>query len=308
MNPAFSVIAFTTLSGAGYGMLTWLGLRYAWRPLPLSREFAITLFAMALLLVSVGLISSLLHLGKPGRAWRAVSQWRSSWLSREGLLALATYAPALGLVSLIWVGAFDGAARLLGVLIAAMSLATVAATAMIYQSLRTIPAWSDRRVLPGYLLYALLTGGALLLMLLSVTGWRPATPLLAAAAIALVLLAILKRSYWRAIDLGEPREDRASAVGMAANRVVRSFERPHSAENFVTREMGFALARRHARILRRITLALSCAIPLLMLLGLWLHGPAMVLLAIAACSLLLGAMVERWLFFAQARHVVMVYY
>lgn len=308
MNPAFSVIAFTTLSGSGYGMLAWLGMRYAWRPLPLSREFAITLFCVALLLVSLGLVSSLLHLGKPGRAWRAVSQWRSSWLSREGLLALATYAPALGLVSLIWVGAFDGAARLLGLLVTAMSLATVAATAMIYKSLRTIPAWSDRRVLPGYLLYALLTGGALLLVLLSVTDWRPATPVLAAAAVALALLAILKRSYWRAIDLGEPREDRASALGMPANRTVRSFERPHSSENFVTHEMGFVLARRHARTLRLIALVLSSGIPLLALLGVWLHGPTTTLLAIAAASILLGAMVERWLFFAQARHVVMVYY
>src|SRR3546814_14286363 len=77
MKPAFSVIFFTTLSGAGYGMLFWLGLRYAWQPLPLSREFALVLFALALALVSIGLLSSLLHLGRPARAWRALSQWHS---------------------------------------------------------------------------------------------------------------------------------------------------------------------------------------------------------------------------------------
>jgi DMSO reductase anchor subunit len=308
MNPAFSVIAFTTLSGTGYGMLAWLGLRYAWRALPLSREFAATLFAVALALVSIGLLSSLLHLGQPGRAWRAVSQWRSSWLSREGVLALATYAPAIGLVCLIWLGAFDDASRLLGLLQAAMAIATVCATAMIYASLRTIPAWSDRHVLPGYVLYALLSGGAVLLTLLSLTGWRARLPELLGAMAGLVLLALLKLSYWRAIDRKELPGDRASALGMPQGRELHGFERPHTGENFVTREMGFVLARKHARPLRAIAIALSVMLPLLALLGIALHGPETPLWTAAAASLLLGAMVERWLFFAQARHVVMRYY
>jgi hypothetical protein len=46
------------------------------------------------LLVSLGLLSSTFHLGHPERAWRAFSQWRSSWLSREGVAAVATYLPA----------------------------------------------------------------------------------------------------------------------------------------------------------------------------------------------------------------------
>ena len=50
---------------------------------------SMTLSAAAFaLLVSAGLLSSVGHLGKPLRAWRAFSQWRSSWLSREGVAAL----------------------------------------------------------------------------------------------------------------------------------------------------------------------------------------------------------------------------
>src|SRR3546814_9410200 len=101
MKPAFSVIFFTTLSGAGYGMLFWLGLRYAWQPLPLSRDFALVLFALALALVSIGLLSSLLHLGRPARAWRALSQWHSSWLSREGVLAMRSEEHTCELQSLM---------------------------------------------------------------------------------------------------------------------------------------------------------------------------------------------------------------
>jgi DMSO reductase anchor subunit len=49
---------------------------------------------LAALLVTLGLLSSTFHLGHPERAWRAFSQWRSSWLSREGVAAVATYLPA----------------------------------------------------------------------------------------------------------------------------------------------------------------------------------------------------------------------
>ncbi|PIX61323.1 MAG: DMSO reductase [Lysobacterales bacterium CG_4_10_14_3_um_filter_64_11] len=308
MKPAFSVIFFTTLSGAGYGMLFWLGLHYAWSPLPLSREFAAILFALALLLISIGLLSSLLHLGKPARAWRALSQWQSSWLSREGLLAMTSYAPALGLMALIWLGALSLPAQALGALLALIALATVSATAMIYASLRTIPAWHDWRVLPVYLLYAVLSGGLLLMTLLSLTGWRPASAVLYVAAAGLIALTALKLSYWQALVTLEHTPEPASALGLAPGSVVHAFERPHTERSFITREMGFVLARKHARVLRLLAIVLSALLPLLaLLISHRLAAPAGVL-ASAVLAMGLGAVLERWLFFAEARHVVMRYY
>ncbi|PKM09338.1 MAG: DMSO reductase [Gammaproteobacteria bacterium HGW-Gammaproteobacteria-4] len=307
MKPAFSVIFFTTLSGAGYGMLFWLGLHYAWQPLPLSREFALILFALALALVSIGLFSSLLHLGRPARAWRALSQWQSSWLSREGMLAMTSYAPALGLMALIWLGALALPAQALGGLLALMALATVSATAMIYASLRTVPAWHDWRVLPVYLLYALLSGGLIVMTLLSLTGWRPSIAVSYIAAASLLALAGLKLSYWLSINTDQP-VDRASAVGLPAGSDVRAFERPHTEQSFITREMGFVLARKHARVLRLIAIVMSALLPLLaLLIGTRLVSLSSVL-AGAAAAILFGAVIERWLFFAEARHVVMRYY
>src|SRR6476619_1727967 len=92
MNPALSVIFFTTLSGAGYGLLAWTALAALCGQSP--RPLLVSL-ALALALVTAGLLSSLAHLGQPQRAWRALSQWRTSWLSREGVASLLTYAPAL---------------------------------------------------------------------------------------------------------------------------------------------------------------------------------------------------------------------
>src|SRR5690606_28787285 len=167
MHPALSVIFFTTLSGAGYGLLAWSGLTIALLALrgglsPALEGVQLAGLGLGLLLATAGLLCSLAHLGRPSRAWRAFSQWRTSWLSREGVLAVATPLPVLAAMALLlWME--PGATRAawlacLGLLAAALSLATVACTAMIYASLKPITAWRHPLVLPVYLLFALLTG------------------------------------------------------------------------------------------------------------------------------------------------------
>src|SRR5215475_4218546 len=102
MHPALSVIIFTTASGAGYGLLVWYGLMSAFAEMPGGRIVALVVLPLALVLVTAGLLSSTFHLGRPERAWRALSQWRTSWLSREGVCSFVTYAPA-GLLALVWI-------------------------------------------------------------------------------------------------------------------------------------------------------------------------------------------------------------
>ena len=94
MNPAYSVIFFTTASGAGYGLLIWLGVASVFFDMPAHRWFGLAAFAVALALITVGLLASTFHLGHPERAWRGLTQWRSSWLSREGVVAVLTFIPA----------------------------------------------------------------------------------------------------------------------------------------------------------------------------------------------------------------------
>lgn len=316
MHPALSVIFFTTLSGAGYGLLAWTALlallRQPTRPLLES-------LLLALVLVSAGLLSSLAHLGQPQRAWRALSQWRTSWLSREGVASLLTYAPALLLGAALLPGMLaanaDGAPVALNafgasvaLLLIACALATVGCTAMIYASLKPIPAWRHRLVVPVYLLFALLCGG---LLVLAVSAWHGivATPMaVAIAGVAALVLAACKARYWRDIDATPLPATRGDAVGLPA-RTVTDFERPHTESNYLTREMAFVVARRHARVLRWLALALFALLPLAGLLLAWWAPPAAAgALAVAALSALLGAFVERWLFFAQARHLVTLYY
>lgn len=326
MHPALSVILFTTLSGAGFGLLCWLGVATLWlqlRSAAIPAWPALPLWSLGIgaTLAVIGLVSSLAHLGKPQRAWRALSQWRTSWLSREGVLAIATLTVAAGmfvLLALPLAGLGAGVAHAPAVAVAVgacaavlalLALATVASTAMIYASLRPIPAWTQPLVVPVYLLFSLLTGLGLLGVLAALL--RPDATAGHALAVALsalaLVLAALKARYWRAIAAPLPGS-RGAAVGLP-ERKVEVFERPHTQDSFVTREMVFVIARRHARRLRIASVLLFAGVPLLAC-GLDLLWPAQpaAWLALATLGALAGAFVERWLFFAEARHVVSLYY
>ncbi len=314
MNPALSVIFFTTLSGAGYGLLAWTALAALLRQ-P-SRSLLVSL-VLALALVSIGLLSSLAHLGKPQRAWRALSQWRTSWLSREGVASLVTFAPALLLAIALLPGlisadgdaatSLGGIGRAVAIVLIICALATVTCTAMIYASLKPVPAWRHWLVLPVYVLFALLCGGVLLLTLLSWHGVAIGTVTASCAMAGVIGLALCKLRYWSDIDATPLPATRGDAVGLPM-RTVSVFERPHTQANYLTREMAFVVARKHSRILRSLSLTLLTVMPLLGLLLAWLHQGAPLYLSVAAVSLLAGAFVERWLFFAEAKHLVTLYY
>ncbi|MGH8173381.1 MAG: hypothetical protein ACREPX_09545, partial [Rhodanobacteraceae bacterium] len=130
--------------------------------------------------------------------------------------------------------------------------------------------------------------------------------------VGLILLAAvcagLKCVYWRDIDRTPP-PGAGHATGLDAQGTVHSFEQPHTEENYLTREMGFVLARKHARKLRAIAIVAGFIIPALFAF-LALATPAARAFAawIALISGVTGLFVERWLFFAQARHAVMGYY
>ena len=311
MHPAYSVIVFTTASGAGYGLLIWLAIAAALDLVP--RDPALGLFGLglALALITIGLLASMLHLGRPERAWRALSQWKTSWLSREGVAAIVTYAPA-GALGLGWVfGEFvPGQIAAAAWLSVPCALVTVWCTGMIYASLPTIRAWNQPLVAPVYVALALATGGVLLSLLLAIFGydarWTPV-----ASVPALILGWILKARYWSAIDTAKRTYTAESATGLGRFGTVRPLDPPHTQPNFVMREMGYQVARRHAEKLRRLSVVLLFALPIPAALLLLLNLPSPMPIAVAALSVLsagIGVLTERWLFFAESEHVVVLYY
>lgn len=310
MHPALSVIFFTTASGAGYGMLFWLGIFSVSNMLPSDRFFAPASLALALTVISGGLLSSTFHLGHPERAWRAISQWRSSWLSREGLVALVTYVPA-GLfgIGLVVFHRSDGFWAACGSFAAIGAVASVVCTAYIYRSLKPIQRWANAWVLPNYLALAAMTGALWLSALAQIFGI--AASALGWLALALVLpAALLKLLYWRYIDNIASESTAETATGLGGIGPVKLLDPPHTSDNYLLKEMGFRIARRHASRLRLISFVAAFALPfLLLLMGLIASGGALLVLSLLAAPLAtFGVLIERWLFFAEAKHTVMLYY
>jgi DMSO reductase anchor subunit len=304
MHPAPSIIFFTTASGLGYGLAALLGLGVL-DPASTSTGIA---YLLALALIAGGLLSSTLHLGNPQRAWRALTQWRSSWLSREGVMALLTFIP---LLVAAWAALFEHSYPPVWGLIGTVCCAiTVYCTAMIYASLKSVQAWNTRLTPICYLLFAA-AGGATLATLFALCAAGLVRPL-AFAAVVLIAAAWIVKLRWRdRLVTIKPLSTPESATGLGPIGVVTLLERPHVTENYLTREMGFMVARKHATKLARIALGLGGVVPVLLLIAILVAGQGRLSIAasiLAVIGFVCGVLTERWLFFAEARHAVMNYY
>ncbi|SDY93001.1 DMSO reductase anchor subunit [Jannaschia faecimaris] len=286
MQPAPSVIIFSTLSGAGFGLLFFLGLGMP----SVSGGIAFGFYVIAYLLAVGGLMASVFHLGNKKNAWKSYSQWRTSWLSREGWFAVSALL-LMGIHAFFQVF-FGTTISTIGWLGAALSLCTVFATGMIYAQLKTIPRWSQPAT-PAFFVVAALAGGALL----------SNNPNL--AIVLLIVLAVVVGFHWWK---GDSRfAEAGSTIGTATqlNGKVSLWEKPHTGENYLTHEMVYQVARKHAVKLRVIALVLMTAVPVGLVV---IFGAHHIPVLLAVVSHLAGLFAQRWLFFAEAEHVVGLYY
>ncbi|MEM7710466.1 MAG: DmsC/YnfH family molybdoenzyme membrane anchor subunit [Pseudomonadota bacterium] len=286
MHPAPSVILFSALSGIGLGLLAFLGLG-----LPATSGWvAFVFYLIAYTLALGGLFAAFFHLKNKKNAWRSYSQWRSSWLSREAIAAPA----ALLTMGVYAIGEVFFATRLvpIGILGAIFCLFTVFTTAMIYTQIRAVPRWNQPAT-PAVFLTAAITGGALL-----------SGNVTAAMILMAILGAVVGFHWWK----GDRRFAEVGSTLHSATQLngdVTLWEKPHTGDNYLTREMVFQIARKHAVKLRVIAMGLMVVLPVLVLL---MGGPHHLPAAIAVLSHLTGVLVQRWLFFAEAEHVVGLYY
>lgn len=287
MHPAPSVIFFTTFSGLGFGLLVFLGLGMP----AVTGWTAFAFFVIAYAMAVGGLMASTFHLGRPERAIKAFAQWRSSWLSREAWCAVG----ALVAMGLYGAGLVFANTRIvpLGIIGAVLSLATVFTTSMIYTQLKTIPRW-NMMITPVKFLSLSIAGGALLAGQVS------------AALVLLAIAGLVQIFTWVEGDkaLSASGTDMASATGLGGIGTVRAFEPPHTGTNYLLREFVHVVGRKHSQKLRVIALVLMVAVPFALLALPFSH----LLALLAVLSHIAGVLTARWLFFAEAEHVVGLYY
>lgn len=305
MKPALSVIFFTVSSGAGLGLLVLLALARLFHATPPSPNWWFAL-VVALLLVIAGLVSSTFHLANRKNAWRAFSRFKTSWLSREGVFAVLLF-PLMALYAWAVAAQLRPLEFTLGLLVIADGLAILYCTAMIYACLKTVPRWQTWHTKLGYPLLGLMSGALLLTALMP----PAAAPVAARMAVVLILLgAALKLAYFvrfAETSASAPTLNDALNLGIdpktgRANRRVRLLDVGHTHGTFLTHEFGFELARNHASLLKLAVFFFGFVAPFVLV----VLSPK--LAGLATGSALLGLLAERWLFFAEARHVVRLYH
>ena len=161
----------------------------------------------------------------------------------------------------------------------------------IYGQLKTVPRWQQPLTPVLFLTFAF-TGGALMAQEYI---W---------ALIGALVLVLVQLGHWilgdRAWSSNPDTAESATGLG-GSDGTVRLLERPHTGKNYLTTEMVHQIARKHATKLRGLVFILLVIAALIAL----FNGAA---LWVAALVLGAGALVSRWLFFAEAEHVVGLYY
>lgn len=307
MHPAFSVIFFTVASGAGFGLFSLLFIADFFKlGGGFNQDQLVAGGLIAMGLVVFGLLSSTFHLANPKNAWRAVSRFRTSWLSREGVFAIA-FMP----LALIYLGSilFDAPQWLRvgsGFLTAVLAWITVFSTGMIYACLKTIRQWNTPLVPANYLALGY-ASGSLLLLLGAVIAGLETTPYIAMSALIMAIAAVLKAIYYFWIRSPGLTPTINTATGLTRAKV-KLLDTGHTHGTFLTQEFGFQIARQKAGLLKLVVFVLGFALPGLMLVWVFNQQGGQTAAIVAALAGLAGAAVERWLFFAEARHVVNLYH
>ncbi len=304
MHPAWSVIVFTTVSGAAQGLVVFLAL-CTLMGVPVAPALLSGSLFMALLMLLAGLGASFLHLGHPLRAWRAVAMWRTSWLSRE-VIALPAF---IAVVGLWWLTLQIGGRVEPWLLLLVLALAALLwlCTAMIYACIRFIAEWAHPITVAYYGLTGLASGALLLGAVATLAGETELARGVAPLACVMVLGAWGLRGITLQRNRGlKPASTLHSATGLRGTPLVQK-SMGMSAGSFNTREFFHGASAAAVRHVRWALHTLCFALPLALVLAVWVGGPV-VLLPLALLVHLPGLLAERWLFFAQARHPQNLYY
>lgn len=303
MNPAFSVVIFTTIAGAAQGMVVALALaRLAGMAMEPSFLGAALLVAEAMLLIGLG--ASFGHLGRPERAWRAAMMWRTSWLSREVIVL-----PAFMAVVALWWAALHWGVDTVWLPLAAIVLAALLwyCTAMIYACLRFVQEWAQPLTLVNFALIGLSSGLVLTSALAALRGQSPLLQAAGPAALAVTVVAWITRTMaLRRNAVLRHASTLQSATGIRAPNLVQK-SMGMSAGSFNTREFFHHASLLAMRNVKRALIVLGFALPTVLLL--WGVATASGLaFGLALAVQVPGLVAERWFFFAQARHPQNLYY
>ena len=310
MKPDITVIYFTVCSGTGYGIIISLLTIFFNNEINADLNIKIIFGCLSFFLIFSGLVSSTLHLGHPERAWRALSQWKSSWLSREGVAAVFTFIP-LTLFFIFWIFTNYTYLTFLFLIISSLfSIITVFCTAKIYSSIKAIPAWNNSYVTLIYIFNSLVLGSIITFTILYYFEIK-INYLKNLVIIISITTLFLKLLYWYSIK--KPSKSNIfTATGLGSKKRTNFFEGPHTGNNFLTSEMINKIHNSKSFVLRTILCFFTFITPAYYL----LQQPHLIAdnnivaftLIVISFFAIIGMFIERYLFFIESKHTVSLFY
>ncbi len=322
MHPAFSVIFLTTLIGIGQGLFLALytGQVYSLAnllPGQDSQGFYALGGLVALVFLVAGLFASFFHLGHPERAWRAASQWRTSWLSRE-VIVLPVFMLLVFLFALVhylgWTqplftvsdALVVDLSLIIGFIASIVAFALYICTAMIYASLKFLKEWHSPLTVVNYTFLGLASGFMLAAAFSAYKGidlvaffgtWAVIFTL--TAAIGRVASLMRNRQLRNQYDL-------SSAIGVRHPQLAQQTQ-GFLGGSFNTREFFHHKSAGFVNNVRRLFLLLVFIVPVVLIAASYFLQSEVLPMAAFAFQYL-GLMAERWYFFAEAKHPQNMYY
>ena len=289
MHPAPSIILFTVLSGFGFGLISIVGLLQFLNQI--STDDIVIFSAIGLFFSIIGLISSFFHLANKKNAIKSMSQWQTSWLSREAISSIFCLSIVVGNIG--WVFIQNRYIDEVGIILFLLSLFTIFTTSMIYAQLKTVPSWNNM-LTPALFIFTALAGGSILLLDY-------------ASLVLLLIFGVLQVLFWYIADQSFIYKETSvgTALGFSKNEDIRAFDVAHTNRNYLLNEMVYKVARKHAIKIRYISFFAAFVFP--MSLTLIFPGNLSVSVFVLVFHLV-GIYFSRWLFFAEAKHSVSFYY
>ena len=289
MHPAPSIILFTVLSGFGFGLISILGVLQFLNAISV---FDLIIFSiLGVVFSTIGLMSSFFHLANKKNAIKSLSQWQTSWLSREAIASIFCLLIVLG--NIVW-GFFQNMyIKEVGLVLFFLALFTIFTTSMIYAQLKTVPSWNNI-LTPAIFIFAALTGGSILL-----TNY--------ACLVILLVFGTLQILFWYIADKGFEQKETSvgTALGFGTKEEIRSFDAAHTNRNYLLNEMVYKVGRKHSIKIRYISFFMAFVFPMSLILIFPDEFKASILVVFFH---LVGIYFSRWLFFAEAKHSVSFYY
>ncbi len=216
---AWGLVAFTLLMQTSVGVLLVV---VAIQPFvsrgpthASARPFDLPLLVASAAAVA-GLLASLSHLGHPLQAWLALTNVRTSWLSREVVLAVLFAVTGATFTALLRSGSAPGLVReFLCVLAVVLGIACVFAMSRLYM-VPAQPAWNRVATPVTFFATTLLLGSAVVIATLAARPVGVASPLVLIAIALLVVQVLLIPAHLAALVREPAAAISAGSVGHTA--------------------------------------------------------------------------------------------